>query len=100
MGGYGGVNGGVVDGEGEAPVAAEGPDQAFQGEFAAVFELMADCGGGLDDAEVGFDRVGCVVVDRAGLEVTFRHSEGLLDVEELSVSADRCCAVRSLREIS
>ena len=45
MGGYGGVNGGVVDGEGEAPVAAEGPDQAFQGEFAAVFELMADCGG-------------------------------------------------------
>lgn len=87
--GYGGVDGGVVDGEGEAPVAAEGPDQAFQGEFAAVFEFMADCEGGLDAAEVGFDRVGCVVVDRAGLEVTFRHSEGLLDMEELSVSADR-----------
>lgn len=41
--GYGGVDGGVVDGEGKAPVAAEGPDRAFQGESAAVFEFMADC---------------------------------------------------------
>ena len=39
------MDGGAVDGEGEAPVAAEGPDQAFQGESAAVFEFMADCEG-------------------------------------------------------
>jgi hypothetical protein len=87
-----GVGGGddVVTGlDLDGAVAAGGADELADRSACPVFGRAADGQGGEPDREVGFDGVPLVVVDRPGLQVVLGHPQGLLDLEQPVVRADR-----------
>jgi hypothetical protein len=73
----------------DGAVAAGGADELADRPACPVFGPAADGQGGEHDREVGFDAVPLVVVERPGLQVVLEPPEGLLDLEQPVVGADR-----------
>ena len=72
-------------------VAACGAYEFLDAPAGFVFDPVADGQGGEHYREVGLDRLPCVAVDRAGLQVVFGHAKALLDTPLSSVGRVREC---------
>jgi RHS repeat-associated protein len=72
----------------DGAVAAGGTDELLDRPAGPVFDPAADGEGGEHDGQVGLDRFALTVVDRAGLQVVFGHSERFFNLEQPVVGVD------------
>ena len=76
------------DREGDVAVLTEGTHEAFDGPAGGLFDVVADRQRSEHDRQVSIDRLFLVVVDRAGFQIVFGHSERVFDMPQLVIRAD------------